>query len=150
MIPLGEWLSWKQRRKDMKETKDMKKGGRAFSPLSHLVIGRAIDVHRDLGPGLLESSYCRCLCQELRLARVPFKMEAPIAIEYKGLRIECAYRIDVFVNREIVVEVKSVEALKSVHEAQVLTYMKLSGARGGILINFNSHRLTDGLRTFIL
>ena len=134
----------------MKGTKDMKGYGREFSPLSHLVIGCAINVHRHLGPGLLESSYCRCLCEELRMARVPFEMEVPIAIEYKGLLIECAYRIDVFVNREIVVEVKSVEALQSVHHAQVLTYMKLSGSPCGILFNFNSHRLTDGLRTFVL
>jgi len=131
----------------MKGTKD-KKESRRFSPLSHLVIGRAIEVHRALGPGLLESTYRRCLTQELGLQGVPFEVEAPIAIEYKGLRIECAYRIDVFVNRQIVVEVKSVEALKWVHEAQVLTHMRLSGTLNGLLINFNSRRLMDGLRSY--
>jgi len=134
----------------MKGTKDKKEGEWRFSPLSHLVIGCAIEVHRRLGPGLLESTYRRCLTQELGLKMVPFEVEAPIAIDYKGLRIECAYRIDVFVNRQIVVEVKSVEALKWVHEAQVLTHMRLSRTPTGLLINFNSRRLMDGLRSYVL
>ena len=121
-----------------------------FSALSHLVIGCAIEVHRELGPGLLETTYRRCLTRELVLKRVPFEVEAPITIRYKGLVIECAYRIDVFVDHRIAVEVKSVEALKWIHEAQVLTYMKHSGTRSGLLINFNARRLKDGLRSYVL
>ena len=134
----------------MKGTKDMKDGGKRFTKLSHLVIGCAIEVHRRLGPGLLENTYRRCLTQELALSRVPFEVEAPISITYKGLVIECAYRIDVFVNRQIVVEVKSVDALKWAHEAQVLTYMKLSRTEHGILFNFNSRRLREGMRSYVL
>ncbi len=134
----------------MKDTKSMKGSGRVFTPVSREVIGSAIEVHRALGPGLLEKSYRRCFTHELALRKVPFEIEVPIAIVYKGLMIECAYRIDVFVNRSVVIEIKSVEALKWVHEAQVLTYMKQSGTRLGFLINFNARRLKDGLRSYVL
>jgi GxxExxY protein len=147
---LGAGFPKSLNRKGMKDMKDMKNGGREFSGLSHLVIGAAIEVHRALGPGLLESTYRRCLMQELGLRRVPFEVEVPLAIEYKGLLLECAYRIDVFVNRQIVVEIKSIETLRWVHEAQVLTYMRLSGAETGFLINFNSPRLMDGLRSYVI
>ena len=126
----------------------MKRTGVAFSVSSHEAIGCAIETHRRLGPGLLESSYRRCFAKELALNGIPFEVEVPVTIDYKGLVLECAYRIDVFVNRELVVEVKSVEALKWVHEAQVLTYMKHSRAKCGLLINFNVAVLKDGLRSF--
>ena len=138
--------------KSMKGTKDMKEEleDSPFSELSHLVIGCAIEVHRRLGPGLLENTYKRCLAQELALAGLRPEVEVPITLDYKGLLIECAYRIDVLVNRQIVVEVKSIDALKWVHEAQVLTYMKLSHARQGFLFNFNSRRLREGMRSYVL
>jgi GxxExxY protein len=128
----------------------MKDGTRQFTGLSHLVIGSAIEVHRELGPGLLESTYRRCFARELTLRGVQFRVEAPIAIDYKGLAVKCAYRIDLFVDGRIVVEIKSIENLHWIHEAQVLTYMKHSGARYGFLINFNAPRLTDGLRSYVL
>jgi GxxExxY protein len=134
----------------MKNMKNMKKGVRRFSPLSSLIIGCAIEVHRELGPGLLETTYRKCFTQELALKRVPFQVEAPIALEYKGLLIDCAYRIDVFVDRRVVVEIKSIEALRWLHEAQVLTYMRLGGAMTGFLINFNAPRLKDGLRSYAI
>ena len=140
----------KEEHEDTKNMKETRNGGRRFSALSHLVIGCAIDVHRELGPGLLESTYRRCFTHELALKRLPFEVEAPITIEYKGLVVKCAYRIDVFVHRQIVVEVKSVDALRWIHEAQVLTYMKHSGTRSGFLINFNARRLKDGLRSYTL
>jgi GxxExxY protein len=134
-------------RRDMKNPID---GGRRFSALSHLVIGCAIEVHRELGPGLLETTYRRCFTQEQALRGVRSEVEAPIAIDYKGLYIECADRIDVFVDRQIVVEVKSLETLRWIHEAQVLTYMKLSGTRSGFLINFTAGLLKDGFRSYFL
>jgi GxxExxY protein len=130
--------------------KGMKKIGREFSQLSHLVIGSAISVHRELGPGLLETTYRKCFTQELALRGVRFEVEVPLAIEYKGLLIDFAYRIDVFVERQIVVEIKSLEALKWIHEAQVLTYMKHSGARTAFLMNFNAPLLRDGLKSYAL
>jgi GxxExxY protein len=128
----------------------MKKTARDFGPVTHLVIGCAIEVHKELGPGLLESTYRRCFAHELARRKVPFAIEVPIAIQYKGLRVECAYRIDVFVNRQVIVELKSVEALKWVHEAQVLTHMRLAKVPFGFLINFNVPLLTDGLRSYVL
>ena len=130
--------------------KDMKGSGREFSELSHLVIGSAIEVHRDLGPGLLETTYRKCFTQELTLRGVRFEVEVPLAIEYKGVLIDFAYRIDAFVERQIVVEIESLAMLRWVHVAQVLTYMKHSGARAGFLINFNSRLLKDGLRSYAL
>ena len=150
MIPWVGWLSRGLNRKNMKGTKSMKGSGRVFSPVSHEIIGSAIETHRILGPGLLEKTYRRCFTHELALRGIPFEVEAPISIEYKGLIIECAYRIDVFVNRQVVVEIKSLESLKWVHEAQVLTYMRLSRTRLGFLINFNAYRLTDGLRSYVI
>ena len=121
---------------------------RSFSPLSHLVIGCAIEVHRHLGPGLLESTYKKCLSHELAQHDVLFDEESPIALNYKGLLIKRAYRIDLFVERRIVVEVKSVETLRWIHEAQVLTYMTHSATKTGLLFNFNVPLLRDGLRSY--
>jgi len=131
----------------MKGMKDMK---REFSVLSNRVIGCAIEVHRVLGPGLLESTYQQCLAHELHLNSIEFKMEYPLPVEYKGIRLDCGYRIDLFVEDEIIIELKSVEQIKGIHQAQLLTYMKLSGIKQGFLINFNAERLKDGLKSFIL
>ena len=131
----------------MKSMKGMK---REFSELSNRVIGCAIEVHRVLGPGLLESTYQKCLCHELELNKIRCKAEYPLPLEYKGLQLDLGYRNDLLVEDKIILELKSVEALKGIHEAQLLTYMKLSGIKQGFLINFNVHRLKDGLKSYIL
>jgi len=131
----------------MKEIKNMKK---EFSKLSNTIIGCAIEVHKTLGPGLLESTYQQCLSRELELNGVGFKPELPLPVKYKGIYIECGYRIDMLVENEIILELKSVEELKGIHEAQLLTYMKLAGMKQGFLINFNVRLLKDGLKSFVL
>jgi GxxExxY protein len=121
-----------------------------FDKLSNRVIGCAIEVHRVLGPGLLESTYEQCLAHELSQNGIEFKLQHPLPVEYKGVRLDCGYRIDVFVEDTLVLELKSVEEIKGIHEAQLLTYMKLAGAKTGLLINFNAIRLKDGIRRFVL
>ena len=121
-----------------------------FSLLSNRVIGSAIKVHRVLGPGLLESAYEQCLAHELKLNGIDFKIQQPFPIEYKGIQLDCGYRVDLIVEGEIIIELKSVAALTGIHEAQLLTYMKLAGIKQGFLINFNVTRLKDGLKSFVL
>ena len=121
-----------------------------FSDLSNRVIGCAIEVHRELGPGLLESTYEQCLAHELKLNGISFRLQHPLPVEYKGLRLDCGYRVDVLVEDEIILELKSVDQLAGIHEAQLLTYMKLAGIKQGFLINFNVKRLKDGLKSFVL
>jgi GxxExxY protein len=119
-------------------------------PVTERIIGCAIEVHRALGPGLLESAYEKCLAFELGQHGIPFRQQLPVPVEYKGTRIECGYRIDLLVDDAVIVELKSVDQLAPVHEAQLLTYMKLARIRTGLLINFNQQRLVDGLRRFKL
>jgi GxxExxY protein len=116
--------------------------------LTEKIIGCAIEVHRALGPGLLESTYEQCLARELSLNDVPFRLQVPIPVEYKGLHLDCGYRIDVLVNDQVILELKSVERTLALHEAQLLTYMKLAVIEKGLLINFNVKRLVDGIRRF--
>jgi GxxExxY protein len=119
-------------------------------PLVHDVIGCAIDVHRALGPGLLESTYGRCFRAELTAKRITFKTEVPVLIHYRDLRLDGGYRIDLLVEARLIVEIKAVEALQPIHTAQVLTYLRLSGIRQGLIINFNCPRLKDGLKSVLL
>ncbi len=121
-----------------------------FTELSNRVLGCAIEVHRNLGPGLLESSYEQCLAHEMKLQGISFLLQHPLPVEYKGIRLDCGYRVDVFVESEMILELKSVDELLGIHEAQLLTYMKLAGIKQGFLINFNVKRLKDGLRSFVL
>ena len=114
------------------------------------IIGAAIEVHRELGPGLLESAYQACLAYELEIRNLPFEREKPIYIEYKKRQIDCAYQLDFVINNHVVVELKSVETILPVHEAQILTYLKLTKCRIGLLINFNVAVLTKGIRRFVL
>ncbi|HEX2887492.1 GxxExxY protein [Vineibacter terrae] len=114
------------------------------------IIGLAIDVHRALGPGLLESAYEACLCRELELAGIHFKRQMPLPIGYKGLRVEEAYRLDIVVDARLILDVKAVEKLAPIHEAQRLTYLKLSGLKIGLLLNFNAPMLKEGIRRLIL
>ena len=121
-----------------------------FDELSNRVIGCAIEVHRALGPGLLESAYERCLAQEFSLAGIPFKTQWPLPVEYKGLNLDCGYRADFLVDEALIVELKSVDKILGIHEAQMLTYMKLARVRVGLLINFNVPVLKKGIRRFVL
>ena len=121
-----------------------------FSELSNRVIGCAIEVHRELGPGLLEAAYEQCLGREFEINGIAYKTQHPLPVNYKGTRLDCGYRIDMLVENEIVIELKSVDELRGIHEAQLLTYMKLAGIRQGFLINFNVKRLKQGLRSFVL
>lgn len=114
------------------------------------MIGAAIEIHRKLGPGLLESAYTECLCRELMLRGIPYVRERRLPLEYKGIRLECGYRVDILVDGAVVVEVKSVEALAPIHDAQILTYLRLGGWRVGLLINFNVVVLKNGIHRKIV
>jgi GxxExxY protein len=106
-----------------------------FDNLSNRVLGYAIEVHRELGPGLLESTYEQCLAYELNQAGISFKVQQPIPVSYKGIKLDCGYRVDLLVDDQLIIELKSVEQLLKIHEAQLLTYMKLANVRIGLLIN---------------
>ena len=121
-----------------------------FDDLSNRVVGCAIEVHRELGAGLLESTYEQCLAYELNRAGIPFKIQQQLPLDYKEIKLDCGYRIDLFVDNSLIVELKSVEQLLKIHEAQILTYMKLAHARVGLLINFNVEILKKGIRRFVL
>ncbi len=120
------------------------------------IIGCAIEVHRTLGPGLLESTYQQCLARELAINNIKFSLEKPLPVKYKGVHLECGYRIDILVESEdmpfrlLIIELKSVEEIKEIHRAQLLTYMKLSGINTGLLINFNVKQLKNGIERFKL
>ena len=121
----------------------------AYSDLTHRIIGAAIEVHRQLGPGLLESAYEECLARELSIKGLSFERQKPIPVIYKGVKLECGYRIDLLVERRIVVELKAIEQIAPIHEAIVITYLKLSGNSVGLLINFHVAILKDGIRRYI-
>ncbi len=117
--------------------------------LSRLVLGAAIEVHRALGPGLLESAYQECLCRELLLRGLPFERQVALPVEYKGITLDCAYRLDVVAAGCLILEIKSVEAIHPVHEVQLLTYLRLSGIWLGLLINFNVPLLKQGIHRLV-
>jgi GxxExxY protein len=119
-------------------------------PYSKRVIGCAIEVHKTLGPGLLESIYEAALCQELSSAGFGFVRQQSLPVTYKGRVLDCELRMDLVVEDTLIVEVKSVQALQPVHEAQLLTYLKVSGLRAGLLLNFNHARMADGIRRRLL
>jgi len=118
--------------------------------LTNEIIGAAIEVHQALGPGLLESAYEECLCHELSLRRIPFQRQVDLPVEYKGIKLDCSYRMDLIVKDVVVVEVKAVQHLLPVHEAQLLTYLRLSARRVGLILNFNVNRLRAGIMRKIL
>jgi GxxExxY protein len=119
-------------------------------PLTREIIGAAIEVHRHLGPGLLESAYRECLCWELQHRGFAVERERALPLVYKGIRVDVGYRLDLTVDERILVELKCVERLATIHTAQLLTYLRLSGLRLGLLMNFNVSRLADGLVRVIL
>lgn len=121
-----------------------------YEILTQKVIGCAIEVHKALGPGLLESTYQSCLSRELSLNNIKHACQVPLPVEYKGIVLECGYRVDILVEDSLIIEIKSVEQIISVHSSQILTYMKLAHAKLGLLINFNVPILKDGIKRFIL
>jgi GxxExxY protein len=112
--------------------------------LTEKIIGAAIEVHRVLGPGLLESAYEECLCREFNLRGLTFQRQVTLPVEYKGVKLDCGYRLDLIVQDEVVLEMKCIERVLPVHEAQLLTYLKLTGKRVGLIINFNVATLVRG------
>ena len=118
--------------------------------ITHEIIGAAIEVHRLLGPGLLESAYEECLAKELTLRKLAVERQKPVPVVYKDVKLECGYRIDLLVENRIVVELKSIESFAAIHEAIILTYLRLSGRRLGLLINFNVNVLRDGVKRYII
>jgi GxxExxY protein len=117
--------------------------------LTEQIIGAAIEVHQVLGPGLLESAYESCLCHELSLRGLPFRRQVELPVRYKNVRLECGYKIDVLVQELVVVELKAVEALQPVHDAQILTYLKLAQLSVGLLLNFHAPTPKQGLRRIV-
>lgn len=118
---------------------------RDLKELSGSVIGCAIEVHKVLGPGLLESAYEECLCHELTLRGIPFERQVPLPVTYKDVRLDCGYRLDLLVDDRIVIELKAVDTVTDIRKAQLLTYLRLQDVWVGLLINFNVARLVDGV-----
>jgi len=118
--------------------------------LTGQIIAAAIEVHRELGPGLLESAYQSCLAREFLLRGLSFEQEKPLPVEYKGVRVDCGYRLDFLVAGKVVVELKAVDVIAPLHEAQLLTYLRLTGCRVGLLINFNVPVLKSGIKRRVL
>jgi GxxExxY protein len=116
-----------------------------INKLTGQVIGSAIEVHKAIGPGLLESTYEECLCHELKLRQIPFKRQVSLPIKYKGVNLDCGYRMDLVVESAIILELKSCESIDPIHKAQLLTYLKLSGLSVGLLMNFNVTVMKDGI-----
>jgi GxxExxY protein len=117
--------------------------------LTHVIIGAAIAVHRELGPGLLELVYREAMCHELSLRQLSYEKEKPIPAVYKGVKLDCGYRADIVVCGRIVVEIKAISAIAPVHDAVMLTYLRLSGCKAGLLINFYSPVLKDGIKRYV-
>ena len=114
--------------------------------LTGIVMGCAIEVHKALGPGLLESAYEQCLCHELKIRKIPFERQKAVPITYKGIKLDCGYRLDMVVANRLVLEIKASEEILPIHEAQILTYLKLTGIKCGLIINFNVPVLKDGIK----
>ncbi len=118
----------------------------SFNELTDRVIGAGIEIHRALGPGLLESAYEECLCHELSIAGIKFERQKPLPVHYKEVNLDCGYRLDLIVEQKLIIELKAVESLLPIHEAQLLTYLKLSGLTLGLLMNFNVPMLKTGIK----
>lgn len=118
--------------------------------LNEQIIGAAIEVHRFLGPGLLESAYEECLCHELNLRGLKFERQRPISLEYKGIKLDCGYRLDIVVENKVILELKTSDSIIPVYEAQLLTYLRLAGISIGFVINFNVPILKDGIKRMVL
>lgn len=117
--------------------------------LSKEIIGAAIEVHRHLGSGLLESAYEECLCKEFEIRNIAFERQKPLALSYKGIKLDCGYKLDIVVEGLVILELKSVNRIEPIYEAQLLTYLKLSGLKLGILVNFNVPVLKKGIKRIV-
>ena len=122
---------------------------RQENDISGKIIGAAIEVHKMLGPGLLESAYEECLCCEMALRGIKFERQVPLPLNYKGVNLDCGYRLDLLVEDKVIVELKSIETLEPIHDAQLLTYLRLRNAWLGLIINFNVIMLKDGVRRLV-
>jgi GxxExxY protein len=120
-----------------------------INQLSNKIIGAAIEVHRTIGPGLLESAYEKCLCRELTLRTISFESQVPLPLVYKGEKLDCGYQMDLVVENAIILELKSCEKIEPIHQAQLLTYLKLSGLKLGLLLNFNVPVMRDGITRIV-
>ena len=116
-----------------------------MNQLSSRIIGAAIEVHKNLGPGLLESAYEECLCHELSIQGLLFEKQKPLSIDYKGKKLDCGYRLDIVVEKAVIIELKSCEKIEPIHKAHLLTYLKLSGLNLGLILNFNVSLMRDGI-----
>lgn len=116
-----------------------------YEELTHAIRAGAIEVHKELGPGLLESAYEECLCHELSLRGLAFERQVALPVTYKGVKLDCGYKLDLVVEEKTVLELKSVEEITPLHEAQLLTYLRLSGRKVGLLMNFNTALIKDGI-----
>jgi GxxExxY protein len=121
----------------------------SFRDITEQVIGLCIDLHRHLGPGLLESAYEECLCYELSQVGFRFERQKPLPVNYKSVKLDCGYRLDLVIEDKVIIEVKAVETLLPIHEAQLLTYLKLSGLTLGLLVNFNVPVLKNGIKRVV-
>ena len=124
--------------------------GQSINQTTEAVIGAAIEVHKHLGPGLLESAYEECLCHELSLRNIPFQKQVPLPVVYKGTKLDCGDRVDLLVKDEVVVELKAIESILPIHEAQTLTYMRLGSWKVGLIINFNTPIVVKGIKRLVL
>lgn len=121
-----------------------------INEVTEAIIGAAIEVHRTLGPGLLESAYQECLARELTLRQIAFEREKPLPLEYKGVKLDCGYRLDFLIAEMVVVEVKASDSLPPISQAQLLTYLKLGGWKVGLIINFHAPLLKEGIKRLVL
>ncbi len=121
-----------------------------INTISEKIIGAAIEVHRTLGPGLLESAYESCLAYELALRGIAFQRQQALPVQYKGVEVDCGFRLDLIVEKQVIVELKAVERFQPIHEAQLLTYLKLTGCKLGLLLNFNVRLLRHGIKRVVL
>lgn len=121
-----------------------------MNEITEKIIGAAIEVHKTIGPGLLESAYEECLAHEMKLRRLHFERQLALPVEYKGVKLDCGYRLDYLVEKAVVLELKALDAIQSIHKAQLLTYLKLGGWTVGLLINFNVPVLRDGIKRVVL
>ena len=121
-----------------------------YEELTQQIIAAAIEVHKNLGPGLLESAYEECLCHEMSLRGLTFRRQVSLPVTYKGIKLDCGYRLDVLVEEKVILELKSVDEVTGLHQAQLLTYLRLSGMKVGLLLNFNTPLMKDGITRLVM
>jgi GxxExxY protein len=139
----------RQVRQERQGRQDRREPGALVDEIARVVVDAGLKIHKALGPGLLEAAYEQCLAHELRIRGVPFERQVALPLVYEGMKLDNGYRLDLVVAKSLVVEIKAVDALTRVHEAQLLTYLKLSGLPLGLLMNFNVERFKNGVKRFV-